>query len=232
MGEKPVINENCIMPFDYQEANCVKTEDREDAFQFILPLKNDKLEELCSRYNVSPMHCYGMYLLTMYKQTNKKRLCVSWIYNGRDLSFTEDCIGLMINLLFVNCQIDEEQSIYQFLKDVKMNIDQSLSDSFYNGYALRDLLEDPICCFQYQELMQDDSNELFKERIELPNPLFKPAYFWEFEVKNDGSDISAACLFNSDYYKKSTALNFLKEFENIIVKFADGIGWVKDVFNR
>lgn len=233
MGEKPVINENCIMPFDYQEANCVKTEDREHAFQSVLPLKNDKLKELCSRYNVSPNALFmGCYLLTMYKQTNKKRLCVSWIYNGRDLSFTEDCIGLIINLKFVNYQIDEEQSINQFLKDVKMNINQSLSDSFYNGYALRDLLEDPICCFQYQEMMQDDSNELFKERIELPNPLFKPAFFWEFEVKNDGSDISATCLFNYEYYKKSTALNFLKEFENIIVKFSDGIGWVKDVFNK
>lgn len=228
--EKTVINGTCIMPFDYQEAKYVKAEERTDFYQIILPLKNDKLKELCSKYDISPNTLFmGCYLLTLYKQTNKNLLCVSWIYNGRDLSFADDCIGLMINLLFVSCEIHEEQSIRQFLENVKSNMNQSLSGSSYNGYALRNLLKEPICCFQYQDLIWEEQNKLFKECIELPNPLFEPAFFWEFEVANNGSDISATCVFNNYHYKKSTAFEFLKEFENVVIKVADGIGLIKDV---
>lgn len=228
--EKPIINETCIMPFDYQEANYVKAENRTDFYQIILPLKNDRLKELCSKYDISPNTLFmGCYLLTLYKQTNKNMLCASWIYNGRDLSFADDCIGLMINLLFVNCKVDEEQSIEQFLENVKININQSLSGSFYNGYTFRNLLKEPICCFQYQDLTWDEPNELFREHIELPNPLFEPAFFWELEVTNNGSDINATCVFNNYHYKKDTAFRFMKEFENVVLKIVDGTGLIKDV---
>lgn len=228
--DKPVINETCIMPFDYEEAQYVSAEVREDAYQIVLPLQNNKLEEFCRKYDISPnVFFMGCYLLTMYKQTDKNELCVSWIYNGREQSFTNDCIGLMINLLFVNCKIDDEQTILQFLENVKTNINQSLSGSSYNGYALRNLLKEPICCFQYQDLKCDKSNRLVRERIELPNPMFEPAFFWEFEVANKGSQINATCVFNNYHYKKDTVLKFMKEYENIVIKVAGGTGKIKDI---
>ena len=65
--------------------------------------------------------------------------------------------------------------------------------------------------------------------IELPNPMFEPGFFWEFEVVNNVSDISVRCVYNNYYYEKETARRFAHQFEKVVTKVAEGTGLIKDV---
>ena len=142
---------------------------------------------------------------------------------------TEDSIGLMINLLFVNCDIDENMTISEYMSYIKKGVDESLSRSSYNGYAIQNLLDDPISCFQYQSFEECKFTDIINKRIELPNPLFEPAFFWEVEVVNEIEDVMVRCLYNNNYYKNETADLFVENYKNVVRSIVNGKGKIKDV---
>ena len=229
-NEEIKINKACIMPFDFKERRYVPYKEREDVFEISIGMNNETIEKLCRKYEVSANAFFmGCYLLAMYKEIGEKHLTVSWIYNGRDMSFAENCVGLMINLLFINCEMNEEMSFEEYFRQVKNEVQSSLSGSTNNGYAFRNLLEEPVACFQYRDMMSEKTNEYVCEMIELPNPMFEPGFFWEFEVVNNVSDISVCCVYNNYYYEKETARRFVHQFEKVVTKVAEGTGLIKDV---
>lgn len=228
--KKYELNTSYIMPFDFKKYQNIEYGIRQDLVEMSLNITNEKLESVCNNYKMSANSLFlGCYFLAMYKQIKQKSLCVSWIYNGRDSLLTEDSIGLMINLLFVNCDIDENMTISEYMNYIKKGVDESLSRSSYNGYAIRNLLDDPIGCFQYQSFEECKFTDIINKRIELPNPLFEPAFFWEVEVVNEIEDVMVRCIYNNNYYKNETADLFVENYKNAVNSIVNGKGKIKDV---
>lgn len=226
----PTINEACIMPYDFETKREVDRKNCRDFYKVKCPFTSETVEKICEKYNVTQnVFFMGAYLLSMYKYNHSREQSISWIYNGRDTRYSVDCIGLMINLLFINQKIDEDMSLTEFFGSIKKEFNCSMAKSGFNGYRLRDLLKEPISCFQYQDFESDEVADLISKKISLPNPMMRPAFFWEFEVTNTNNNITAICVYNCGHYEDKTVDDFMDTFIGVVNGIIEGEESIRNV---
>lgn len=187
--------------------------------------------DFCNKNNITPfMFMISVYYILLYKYSDNEEILVGTPVSGRDLPNVSNIIGMFVNTLVLDANIDNNLSFSNFCKYIKQisleafkNQNYSFNELIKNLEIKRDLSRNPL----FDVLFTYQNNGMPKINIPIKAEYFIPdTKISKFDLSLEVMPTEDTMELNFEYCTDLFSKEFINDFSNHYIEI------IKNVLNK
>jgi len=158
------------------------------------------------------------YVLSVALAAKRRRVRLSWIYNGREDVQAMSTCGLLFRDLPIALEVRDDRDIRDFYADIQSQIRKGIENSIY-PYNETDakVVEDDVACFLYQSDIRAGGadSEMF-EQVDIRQNQAASQTIMDTEIIDGADGVDYAIHYAASRYDEATVRNFETVFRAVV----------------
>ena len=210
--EIPVIN----LPYDFPVSQ-QKTYNGNTIHTTISNETFEKIESLSKKYNVTPyVFCLSVFYVLLYRYTGQNNIIVGSPISGRFSKDLENIIGMFVNNIPLQLQINSDTKFEELLEIVKENVLFAMQNQPYPYNNLTKLLNinSNTNLFDVMFTYQNENNDLPAINNSVPTMIYANTKTSKFNLSIEiiPNTHTLNLEYNTDLFKENTVQNLLEHY--------------------
>ena len=158
------------------------------------------------------------YVLSLALAARKRKIKVSWIYNGREDVQAMSTCGLVFRDLPAGLDLRDDMDVHDIYADVQTQVRKAIENSAY-PYNEKNaaVVADDLACFLYQsDIHGGGAESAMFEQVDIRQNQAASQTIMDTEIIDGPDGVSYAIHYAASRYEKSTVLAFEAIFRKVV----------------